>query len=185
MKEETSSKKEQVAELFRKQVSGASKEMSARCSKIDKMLKETNGPIDAQRRELEKIKANARSCGITGHDKVESELLSKIKKKGAEVNKAFDELHSTLGVHEEKVRYKDEAERELLALEEIKVMLGNKLRNMAGRIDKLKVRKGSNPIKLLSEARELEEEVHRSGEETLDFEREYTKFLGIMGKLSG
>jgi hypothetical protein len=97
----------------------------------------------------------------------------------------LDELHKILGKYEERVRYKDEAEGELQTLEEVKLMLGEKLKNISRRIERLKVRSRSDLVKLSAEANECEEEVRRSEVDILDFEKEYTKFLSMMGKISG
>ena len=134
---------------------------------------------------LERIKRYAHPGEIEDFERKSSELLSKLYSCMAEVGKGLDELHRTLGKYEERVRDKDEAERELQVLEEVKVMLGNKFRILMKRIERLKVRKNSNLTKLFAEAKELEEEVMRSEGETMDFERDYTKFLSMMGKLSG
>jgi chromosome segregation ATPase len=181
----TQSKKEEVDQLLRKQVSEASEETKEKCSEINKLAGEFAHSVGMGWSELRKIKEGAYTGGMINFEKTEKELFNKLEKGRSEVRAELDELHRMLGKHEEKVRYKDEAEGELQALEEVKVMLGDKLRNIARRVERLKVRSHSNFAKLFAEAKEAEEEVKRTDEDILDFEREYTKFLSMVGKLSG
>jgi chromosome segregation ATPase len=185
MRGEKNPRKVKEAVPPKRPVSVASEETGRICSEINGLLLEFDKTVEIQRKELERIKACTRSGEIEEFDRKTRELLGRLENTTAEVKAGLDELHRTLGKFEEKVRYKDEAERELQTLDEEKVMLNNKLGGIMRRIENLKVRKGSNLIKLFAEAKEVEEEVRRSGEETLDFEREYTRFLSMMGKFSG
>lgn len=183
--EKPQSKKEEVAEEPRKQIGEMSGETKKKCSEVNKLLGDFTKSVGAGWKGLGRIKERIYTGDMMSSEKTERELYSKLEKSREEVRAELDELHRILGRYEERVRYKDEADGELQALEEVKVMLGNKLRNIAKRIEKLKVRSKSDMTKLFAEAKECEDEVRRSEEDILDFEREYIKFLSMMGKISG
>ncbi|MCX6777024.1 MAG: hypothetical protein NTY73_03595 [Candidatus Micrarchaeota archaeon] len=176
-------KKEEVSTLLKIPASRPD-DKTKRYEAIKKTLEELKASVESERKELEKMKGPD-WVSIKRDNIAERGLYDEFERSRSDVKKELEGLHSLLGKYEEKIRYKDEAERELQSLEEIKVMLNAKLKNLMGRIEKIKVRKNSNLAKLFAEAKELDEEVRRSGEETLIFEKEYTVFLGMMGKLSG
>jgi hypothetical protein len=165
-------------------VSSVGEETKRKCAEFNRQQEDFARSLKKGWEKTGKIKENAYIIDM-GFEKNEKELYDKIEKSRSEVRAELDELHRILGKYEEKIRYKDEAEGELQALEEVKVMLGDKLNNIAKRIGRLKVRRNSDLTKLFAEAKECEEEVKRSGDDILDFEREYTKFLSMMGKISG
>ncbi|MCX6775804.1 MAG: hypothetical protein NT130_03085 [Candidatus Micrarchaeota archaeon] len=177
------SKKEDVAALL-KMPTGRPDDKKKKYDVIKKTLEELKASMEAEKKELEKMRG-PNWVGIERYDSAERGLYDEFERSRSDVKKELESLHGLLGKYEEKIRYKDEAERELQSLEEIKVMLNAKLKNLMGRIEKIKVRKNSNLAKLFAEAKELEEEVRRSGEETVIFEKEYAVFLSMMGKLSG
>jgi hypothetical protein len=169
--------------LVPEQVSEA--ELGKRCSEMDRLWKDFKSSVDASWKDAGKLRNSAYSGSTMGLEKNEKELYAKFESSREGVKVELDELHKILGKYEERIRYKDDAEGELQALEEVKVMLGEKLRNLSRRIDRLRVRSRSDLAKLSAEAKECEEEVRRSDVDILDFEREYTKFLSMMGKISG
>ncbi len=175
--------KEGFAGEPRKEISEA--ELKKKCSEVDRLWGDFTHSAGVGWKEVDKIKKEAHTKDAASSEQRERELFEKFESKRNEVRAELDELHRILGRYEERVRYKDEADGELQALEEVKVMLGEKLRNIARRAARLKVRPNSDLTKLYAEARECEEEAKRSEEDILDFEREYTKFLSMMGKMSG
>ncbi|QLJ52838.1 MAG: hypothetical protein Sv326_0663 [Candidatus Fermentimicrarchaeum limneticum] len=185
MKGRDSGKKEQLAEMFKRQAVAAPAVDKRKRAEFDKLMKDLDGSLQAQYNELLSLKKEINSGEVCEACRKERDFFCMVEKKREEVKRELDELHKTLGEYEDRVRYKDEAERELQGLEEINLMLRSKLKEMIGGLEKLKVRKGANLQKLFSEAKGLDEEVDRTGEEVLDFEREYAKFLGMMRKLSG
>lgn len=175
------SKREELEELFgriEEKEKGESKE-------AERLLGELGKSLEKHGVTIIEIKKRMNSDKIVELDGRRKELLNELERMKKEMEVEFKELHKMIEKYERRIRYKDEAERQLLALEEIKVMLTDKLRRTMERINRLKVRKGSDIAKLFSEAKELDSEVERSGEEVLDFEREYTKFLSMMRELSG
>jgi len=176
-------KKEEVSALL-KMPTGRPDDKTKRYEAIKKTLERLKASMESEKKELEKMKG-PNWAGIERYDSAERGLYDEFERSRSDVKKELEGLHSLLGKYEEKIRHMDEAERELQSLEEIKVMLNAKLKNLMGRIEQIKVRKNSNLAKLFAEAKELEEEVKRSGEETMVFEKEYIMFLSMMGKLSG
>jgi hypothetical protein len=160
-------------------------DLGKKCSEMDRLQKDFKSSVDANWEDVGKVRNSAYSGSTIGLEKNEKELYAKFESSRNEVRAELDELHKILGKYEERVRYKDEAEGELQTLEEVKLMLGEKLKNISRRIERLKVRSRSDLVKLSAEANECEEEVRRSEVDILDFEKEYTKFLSMMGKISG
>ncbi|MEM3555183.1 MAG: hypothetical protein QXF56_00440 [Candidatus Micrarchaeia archaeon] len=173
-------KKEELKEMFSRSLGQVERE-----KEVNRVVSELESSWSRYNAELVEIRKRTHAGRIGELEGKRRELQGKVEKKMEEVRKELDGLHKMIEKYEKKIREKDEAERELMALEEIKVMLSERLRRIMERVSRLKVRKGSDIEKLLSEARELEVEVERSGEEVLDFEREYSKFLSIMKELSG
>ncbi|NYZ76535.1 hypothetical protein H0N98_04770 [Candidatus Micrarchaeota archaeon] len=160
-------------------------DMRKKCSEINRLWGDFTRSTERGLKELEMVKKEKCVDSAVKSESTEREFFNKFEERRNGVRAELDELHGILGKYEERVKYKDEAEGALQALEEVKVMLGEKLRNISRRIGRLRVRQRSDLAKLLVEAKECEEEVKRSEEDILDFEREYTKFLSMMGKISG
>ena len=160
-------------------------DMRKKCSEINRLWGDFTRSAERGLKELEMVKKEKCVDSAVKSESTEREFFNKFEERRNVVRAELDELHGILGKYEERVKYKDEAEGALQALEEVKVMLGEKLRNISRRIGRLRVRQRSDLAKLLVEAKECEEEVKRSEEDILDFEREYTKFLSMMGKISG
>jgi hypothetical protein len=161
------------------------KDIMKKCSEIKKLHDNVTKSLAASSKMVGRIKGRDYTANITKFESAEKELYDKLENSSNNVRTELDELHKILQKYEERVRYKDEAEGELQSLEEVKMLLWDKLGNISRRIRKLKVRPKSDLIKLFAEAKECEDEVKRSDEDILDFEREYTKFLSMMGKISG
>jgi hypothetical protein len=168
-----------------KQAGVMSDEIRGKCSEINKLLGDLTRSMERNWKELRRIKDKTYSADTMVSEKVERELYGKLENSRNEARAELDELHKILQKYEKRVIYKDEAEGELQSLEEVKMLLWDKLRNISRRIERFKVRPRSDLAKLFAEAKECEDEVKKSEEDILDFEREYTKFLSMMGKISG